>query len=255
MTEPLPISCFIIAKNEADRIGATIDSVRGVVSEIIVVDSGSTDGTQDVAHTLGATVISRAWEGYGPQKRFAESRCKRTWLLNLDADEILTPELRAEIRSLFSVSEPEIKAWFMRIVEVLPGQKKPNRFSHVTTAVRFYHRDAGQYSDSPVHDRVQLNAGIATGTLQAICEHRSSRGLFHSVEKLNRYSSMLADDMQRKSRTSLVTALLLPIIFPVAFFKAYLLRGYLFQGMPGFINAMVYGFSRFLKFAKHWEKK
>jgi glycosyltransferase involved in cell wall biosynthesis len=254
MPDTLPISCFIIAQNEADRIGATIESVRGLVSEVIVVDSGSTDGTQDVARRHGATVIHHEWKGYGPQKRFAETQCKNLWLLNLDADELLTSALREEIRTAFMSGEPEIKAWFMNIVEVLPGQKVPNRFSHIVKAVRFYHRDAGAYSESPVHDRVQLKPGTMTKVLEASCEHRSSRGIFHSVEKLNRYSSMLADDMQSKARSKYLSALLLPIIFLLAFLKAYLFRKYVFQGMSGFVNSMIYAMSRFLKFAKHWEK-
>ena len=75
MNKPLPISCFIIAENESDRIGKTIRSVSGLVEEIIVVDSGSSDGTQKIAEELGAKVFFNDWKGYGPQKRFGEECC------------------------------------------------------------------------------------------------------------------------------------------------------------------------------------
>src|SRR5437764_957280 len=95
----LPISAFIIACNEADRIGRAIASVRGWVDEIIVIDSGSSDDTVKVAQSLGARVLTHAWPGYGLQKRFGEEQCKNRWLLNLDADEEVTPELAQEIQA------------------------------------------------------------------------------------------------------------------------------------------------------------
>src|SRR4051812_864323 len=78
--QPLPISVFIIAKNEADRIGDTIRAVRDLTDDLVVVDSGSEDGTQEVAAALGAHVLVNAWPGYGPQKRFAEDECRHDWL-------------------------------------------------------------------------------------------------------------------------------------------------------------------------------
>ena len=101
----LPLSVFIIAKNEADRIGETIRAVRDLTDDLVVVDSGSTDGTQDVAEELGARVIFNAWPGYGPQKRFAEEQCRHDWLLNLDADEVVPPDLAAEIAALFAAGD------------------------------------------------------------------------------------------------------------------------------------------------------
>ena len=87
MNEKLPISCFIIAQDEADRIGKTIQSVKELVDEIIVIDSGSTDGTQKAAEEMGCKVFFNKWNGFGPQKRFGEDCSKNKWLLNLDADE------------------------------------------------------------------------------------------------------------------------------------------------------------------------
>ena len=93
MTAATPISVFIIAHNEEDRIGRAIRSVESFADEVIVVDSGSTDDTVRIAESFGARVIANAWPGYGPQKRFAEEQCRNDWLFNLDADEAATPAL------------------------------------------------------------------------------------------------------------------------------------------------------------------
>lgn len=122
----LPLSVFIIARNEADRLGATIRAVRDLTDDLIVVDSGSTDGTQALAESLGARVIHHDWPGYGPQKRFAEEQCRHAWLLNLDADEVVPDTLAGEIRALFAKGEPAHPAWRIGIAEIFPGEAKPH---------------------------------------------------------------------------------------------------------------------------------
>ena len=140
----LPVSVFIIAKNEADRIGATIRAVRDLTDDLVVVDSGSTDGTQAVAEELGARVIFNAWPGYGLQKRFAEDQCRHPWLLNLDADEEVSPELRAELHALFAQGEPPCQAYGIRIAETYPGEGAPHPLAYRIAPVRLYRRDSGR---------------------------------------------------------------------------------------------------------------
>lgn len=251
---PLPISAFIIARNEADRIGHTIESLRGLVAEIIVVDSGSTDDTVELSKELGAKTLFNEWPGYGPQKRFAEEQCQHDWLLNLDADEALSDELVEEIRRLFANGEPEHSGYFIRICEILPGEVRPTALGHSLSAVRLYDKRCGRYSDSTVHDRVHFERGN-TSRLGHVIWHRSSRSLAHSVDKLNHYSSMQAEDMRARKRMPPFFAVRLVLEFPLAFCKAYFRRGYMFKGVPGFVNSMVYAFSRFIRLAKLDEAK
>jgi glycosyltransferase involved in cell wall biosynthesis len=188
MSERLPISAFIIAVNEADRIGAAIESVRAWVDEVVIIDSGSSDNTVAVCESYGARVVYNAWQGYGQQKRFGEEQCRHHWILNIDADEVVSATLRQKIQSLFSgQEEPRAKGFFIPIIEILPGRKNPLPLAHRITAVRLYDKNYGRFADSTVHDTVRMERG-ENETLAEIIEHRSSRNVAHSIQKLNHYS-------------------------------------------------------------------
>jgi len=137
---PLPLSVFIIAQDEADRIGDAIRAVRDLSDDVVVVDSGSTDATPAVAVGLGARVIHHPWPGYGPQKRFAEEQCRHEWLLNLDADEVVPPELEREIRALFAAGEPRSPAYRIGIAEIFPGEDRPHSWAYTLSPVRLYQK-------------------------------------------------------------------------------------------------------------------
>jgi glycosyltransferase involved in cell wall biosynthesis len=246
----LPISVFIIAHNEADRIATTIGSVRPIADEIIVIDSGSSDGTPEVAKALGARVFHHDWPGYGLQKRFGEEQCKHKWLLNLDADETLTPELGEEIRALFAQGEPPMAGYVLRVRDLLPGETKLAPMAHTNFVVRLYNKEKARFSDSPVHDTVQMD-GQATKTLTHPVLHRSFRSLAHAIEKMNSYTSAQAENLLKKGMPFATLRLLTE--FPMAFFKDYILRGYILRGRKGFTNAILYGCTRVMRIAKYLE--
>lgn len=249
----LPISCFIIAKNEADRIEHAIRSVRDWVAEVVVVvDADSSDETEDIARGLGAVVFRRSWQGYGQQKRFGEDCCRNEWLFNLDADEAVTPDLQAEIRRLFASGEPKADGYEVTIVELFPGEQRPSRFAYSLAPVRLYRRDRGRYADSPVHDRVAFGAGARIERLKGIILHRSIRSLADQIAKLDRYSTMQAIDFVNRGRR-------LPHVrvyfeFPMAFLKAWIGRRLFLRGTYGFLVAMNYAMFRHMRVAKIYEK-
>ncbi|GJD34472.1 glycosyltransferase family 2 protein [Methylobacterium aerolatum] len=249
----LPLSIFIIARNEADRIAATIRAVRDLTDDLIVVDSGSTDGTQALAQSLGARVIHNAWPGYGPQKRFAEDQCRHVWLLNLDADEVVPQALADEIRALFARGEPARPAWRIGIAEVFPGEATPHPLAYTLTPVRLYRKDRGRYSPSPVHDRVDLDPGVAPGKLKAKIAHFSVRSLGDQLDKLNRYSDQQADDLE--ARGIVIPTWRVFVELPGNFLKAYFGRRHFARGTYGFLTAMNYAMSRHLRIAKHYERR
>lgn len=252
MSDRLPISAFIIAKNEADRIPKAILSVRDWVDEVIVIDSGSTDETVKIAQDLGAKTYFNDWRGYGPQKIFGESLCRNKWVFNLDADEEATPEVIAEIRSLFANGEPEKKAFAMKTLSVFPFEEKPRRFAVSMTHGRLYNLDHAGFRDSTVHDSVVLRDGGELTLLKNGLNHYIFRSHAHTIEKVNFYSSMQADDLYRKGRNP---GALRIVVTPIwAFFKAYVLRGYILYGLDGVIRSYIYAFSRLIRVAKAREK-
>lgn len=249
----LPLSIFIIARNEADRLPRTIDAVRALSDDIVVIDSGSTDDTVVRAEALGARVIHNDWPGYGPQKRFAENQCRHPWLLNLDADEWVPPHLADEIRALFAGTGPAADAYEIRIAEVFPGEAAPHPLAYALPPVRLYHRDRGRYSASPVHDRVDLVPGARVARLKGIVHHFSVRSIGDQIAKLNAYADQQVADLAARGKS--IPAWRLLVEFPAAFFKAYVLRRHFVRGFYGFITAMNFAFFRWLRVAKDYERR
>ncbi|MBI5612230.1 MAG: glycosyltransferase family 2 protein [Gammaproteobacteria bacterium] len=247
----LPISVFIIARNEADRIPTAIQSVRDWADEVIVIDSGSDDATVMVSQELGATALFHAWSGYGPQKVFGESQCRNDWLLNIDADEEVSPELRAEIAALFAAGEPACAAYRTPILPLYNFQERAHPWTAHHRPVRLYRKSRAGFKDSAVHDSVVVRDGT-TGRLRGMLRHRSFRSLTHHVDKVNFYSSAQADDLFQKHREpSWLTLLLAP---PLAFLKSYLLRREFVNGIDGIVISYMYAFQRFIRLAKARER-
>jgi glycosyltransferase involved in cell wall biosynthesis len=248
----LPISAMVIAKNEADRIGRAILSVRDWVDEVIVVDSGSADDTVRLAQSLGAKTFYHPWRGYGPQKMYAETLCTNKWIFNIDADEEVTPELVTEIKGLFASGSPGPKAYAVRTLCVFPFEDRPRRFAISMVHGRLYHKDFAGFCDSTVHDSIALADGGKPVLLKNAMNHYIFRSHAHALEKVNAYSSLQAEDLYRKGRNP--GALRILFTPPYAFFKAYILRGYFRYGMDGVIRSYIYAFSRLVRVAKARER-
>lgn len=247
----LPVSVFIIAKNEVDRLPVVIQAVRDWVDEVIVIDSGSEDGTVAVAESLGARVVFNEWRGYGPQKVFAEGLCRNAWLLNLDADEEVSAGLASEMQTLFSAGEPPCAAYTLPILPLYPFQEFGHPWTAFHNPVRLYRKDKAGFKDELVHDSVVVREG-KVGHLKSMILHRSFRSLAHHVDKVNSYSSAQAEVLAARGRDPGLFALLLTPIF--AFFKQYLLRREFVNGVDGIVVSYMYAFQRFIRLAKTRER-
>ncbi len=243
----LPISVFIISCDEEDRIARPILSVRDWVQEVIVVDSGSVDDTCNIAAELGANVVHHAWQGFGPQKIYGESLCKNHWILNLDADEEVTPELRDNIFALFQGGEPQHAAFKMYWKMLFEYQKKPSLCATSSSFVRLYDKRKSGFSDSQVHDSVLLREGTM-GDLKGYVWHRNFTSLARWIKKMDGYTSKQAEDLYNKGRKpSVIRMVCEPIL---TFFKAYFLRRNILYGMNGFVFSWLYSYSKFMRLAK-----
>lgn len=249
--EPLPISCFLITCNEEDVIGACLASVAQLVDEIVVVDSGSRDRTLEIAASHGARIVQNPWQGFGPQKQKAEEACTHDWLLNLDADEVVTPALAAEIRALFA-SEPPHAFYALPRALVYPGRSTPAP-TRRDQAVRLYNRTRGRFSDKPVHESV-VTGGARVGRLEQPLLHHSARSLHHLTEKNLRYA-VISAGRSRTTRSRAALYLRLLFGFPVVFLRTYLIRGHYRAGAQGFTVSLSVAFTEVIKIATEIEAR
>jgi glycosyltransferase involved in cell wall biosynthesis len=247
----IPVSAFIIVKNEEERLPRTISALKLWVDEIIVVDSGSTDRTIELARSLGAKVSTNDWQGYGAQKGFAERLCRNRWVLNVDADEAVTPELAAEIQALFADGRtPPPAAYRMEILTVYPGDARPRPWAKDYNEIRLYHRSVGAYREHPVHDRVVLR-DIAPLQLRQPVFHHAYLSFTHLLEKNNHFSSFGAQNS--RSRSAAFLKFRLAVEFPLNFLKCYFGRRHISGGWKGFYFSLCHAFMRTTRIAKMLE--
>ena len=241
MNNKLPISCFIIAQDEADRITNTIESVIDFVDEVIVIDSGSTDGTQDLARQLGCKVFFNKWNGYGPQKRFGEDCAKNDWLLNLDADEYLSDQIKSEILQIFDDNNKHYNFFSMKVTPIYPNWKKPRLFSASHQCVRLYNKRFGRFSNSPVHDSVETNNSKIFYFKNHVY-HNSVRSFKHLIEKEESYIQLQSKTLKDKNKIFLFLRIF--VEFPLAFIKYYFIRRHFTGALTGLVTALILAYYR-----------
>jgi glycosyltransferase involved in cell wall biosynthesis len=238
------LSVTIITLNEADHIAAAIDSASWA-DEILVVDSGSTDATVEIARSKGATVISRGWPGWIDQKNFAAERAANDWIFSLDADERITPALATEIRELLA-SEPARRGYRMPRVTYHLGRWVRTTDFYPDYQTRLYDRRAARWRGKYVHESVSVDGGA--GQLRNEIEHYSYRDLRDQLERINQYTTLAAKQMHESGRRAgLLDLIVHP---PAAFLRNYVLRRGVIDGAAGFTISAMNAYSVFLKFAK-----
>ena len=241
MNNKLPISCFIIAQDEADRIANTIESVIDIVDEVIVIDSGSTDGTQDLARQLGCKVFFNKWKGYGPQKRFGEDCAKNEWLLNLDADEYLSDQIKSEILQIFDDNNNQYNFFSMKVTPIYPNWKRPRIFSASHECVRLYNKRFGRFSNSPVHDSVETNNSKIFYFKNHVY-HNSVRSFKHLIEKEESYIQLQSKTLKDKNKILLFLRIF--VEFPLAFIKYYFIRRHFTGALTGLVTSLILAYYR-----------
>lgn len=247
----IPVSVFIRTKNEARMIADVVRAALQAADEVVVVDSGSTDDTIALAEAAGARVIRQEWLGNGKQKRFAEEQCRHNWLLDLDADEIVTPELAEEIRLLFEKGEPEAKV-FRTPVAIAPPVGKPWIGFGGVIRHKLYDRRAVRAPDHAAWDQFDIPSGVNVGALKAPLLHYAFADTAHLVDKLNRNSSTRARELPLKPTPVLILRIFFGLPFYVA--KRYLLDGLFRGGVYGFAFSMMSGYGRWLRDVKMFER-
>lgn len=248
------VSCYIRTLNEEERIAEVIAAARRVADDIVVVDSGSNDRTKEIAASLGARVIDQPWQGNGAQKRVGEDACQHDWLLDLDADEVLTDPLITEINALFARGEagpPAFEAFELPLVFVPPHGKPWYGFAR-SRRVKLYDRRKLRIPDHPAWDQPEIPEGMPVGRLDAPILHYSFRSIEHMVMKMNRVSTARLNGRRLLPRPVVIGRVFFG--FPVYFLKNYILRGMVRGGAYGFSVAAILAMGRWLRDVKMYER-
>lgn len=239
------ISVTIITKNEAAAIGACLESVAWA-DEVIVLDAASTDDTADIARSAGAKVtVSSDWPGFGPQKNRALKLATGEWVFSIDADERVTPELAAQIRAVMDAPDALPGYEIARLSSYCGRYMRHSGWSpdYVT---RLFRRGRARFSDSLVHERLIVDGPV--GKLSGTLLHESFRSLEEVLEKVNRYSSLSAEQMSRAGRRGgIATAVLHGL---GAFVRTYILKAGFLDGREGFMLAVSNGEGAYYKYVK-----
>lgn len=243
------LALVVITQNAQEHIERCIRSVP-FASEVVVVDSGSQDETVAIAERLGARVIHQQWMGFGRQKRIAVSHSRYDWILSLDADEALSPELAAYLERWLSETVEDIRAAYrLPRLSYYLGRWIRHGGWYPDWQVRLFDRRHAQWSADSVHEHVEADK---IGTMDSgDILHWVFKDLTHQVATNNRYSSLGAQVLFERGRTKSLFHL---VTKPwVKFFETYIWKRGFLDGVPGFIIAVGAAYSVFLKWSKLWE--
>ena len=253
---PKTLSVALITRNEAANLPRTLASVRWA-NEIVVVDSGSTDATLDLAREAGARVFEEPWKGFAAQKNSAIAQATGDWILSLDADEEVSPELAQEIRTLLA-GEPAFSAYRIPRLNHFLGCPLRHGGYWPDPKLRLFRRGAAQFADSPVHESMEMIGGAAgpIGRLRGHLIHHCYPTLTDYVEHMNRYSSIAAEALvaSGRARTSGLWLAWNGLLNPAAtFLYNYVFRLGFLDGRAGFLQHAHHSFYINWKYAKAWE--
>jgi glycosyltransferase involved in cell wall biosynthesis len=251
MLRRMTLSVCIITLNEEANIARTLKSVKDIADEIVLVDSGSTDATVSLAQSYGAKVFVEPWKGFARQKNSALEKAGCEWILSLDADEEVSPELAAGIRALLKSGEtPQFAGYKMNRRNMYFGRWIRHSGYYPDPKLRLVKRGAAEFELRDVHEDMKM-AG-ALGHLAGDLIHHAYPTLESFIEHANRYSSLGAGMVARERRAgfSVVNIVLRPM---VRFLWSYFFRGGLLDGREGLLVLMTHAAYVSWKYAKAWE--
>jgi glycosyltransferase involved in cell wall biosynthesis len=243
------ISVVVITKNEARNVGRCLASLAPVADEIVVVDDFSSDDTAALCERWGARVVRQAWLGFGPQKNLGNALARHEWILSVDADEALDPDLQ---RAIVRAKEAGLRgAYEISRLNWYYGRFVRHGLEYPEWKVRLFPRGRASWSDSLVHEELRLAEPLPVTRLEGHLLHYTYARLEEQILKANRYTSLAAEDAFRRGAPASVARMLLS---PLAvLLKAYVVKRGFLDGVHGLVRAFVHAHTAFLKYAKLWD--
>jgi glycosyltransferase involved in cell wall biosynthesis len=238
-----PLSAVLITRNASATLEGCLDSLA-FVDEIVIVDSGSSDGTLEIAGRKGARVVQKEWLGFGMQKQFAVDQASHDWVLCLDADERVSPELAQAIQA--ALAAPVSPVYRMPRRNRFLGRWLSHGEGYPDWSPRLFNRMNARWSDDLVHEKVLF--AVTPGTLKGDLMHDSSDDLTTYLDRQNRYTTLAARQAFEQGRSANVLHLLFSPV--VRFVKFYLIRLGFLDGLPGLLHISIGCMNSYLKYAK-----
>lgn len=240
----MKLSITLITLNSEKTLKSVLEAVSWA-DEIVLVDSGSTDKTLEIARQFNAKIVYRAFDGYGSQKNFATSQASNDWILSLDDDEVLTHELQQEIQNL-SLSTTDYDGFKIPRSLIFLGKLLKFSGEYKRLTLRLFNRKYGNWNAAYVHESVEVSGKI--GILKHQILHDSYRDLTDYFNKFNKYTSLGAKTLAERGKAA--SSLKIISRFPTTFLKIYLLKGSCLDGYAGFMWALLTAINPVVKYAK-----
>ena len=245
MAEKIPLSVAIITKDEEANLPGCLKSVA-FARQIVVVDSGSADGTLEIARDFGCDVFTEPWKGFGPQKQMAIDRCREPWVLVLDADERIPPETEKAIRQVVSGGEGGAPGYSFPRKNFFQGRWIRHMGWWPDRITRLFRNGRGRMTEAAVHEAVDVSGQVVS--LDAPIEHYTESRLSEILKKIDRYSTLAAEEAFREGRRSSVWGAIARA--ELTFCQDYVLRLGFLDGRQGLVLSVTDAVNKFFKYAK-----
>ncbi len=239
------ISVIVITHNEENNIANCLSTVDWA-GEIILVDSLSTDRTVELAKRYTQNIFIKKWEGYGAAKNFAIDQARFDWILSLDADERVTPELALEVKKIVSISSENIEGYEVARRAYFLNKWIKHCGWYPGYVIRLFKRTAVRFNEKRVHENVEVIGSV--GKLENDILHFTDATLFHYLEKFNQYTTLAAEDARERGKKCSVFDLTVRVVY--MFVKMFFLRRGFLDGMHGFVLSLLSANYVFVKYAK-----
>ncbi len=246
------LSVAMIIKNESQDLAQCLETVKGWVDEIVILDSGSSDNTKEIALQYGAKFYENTdWQGFGKQRQLAQQYVTSDYVLWLDADERVTPELKQSIQQAVSSDEKNTVYQIGRLSEVFGRQIRHSGW-YPDYVVRLYRTDFAQYGDELVHEKVHYPKEAKVAKLKGDLLHFTYKDIHHYLVKSASYAKAWAE---QKTRAGKKATLFQGVTHAIGcFVKMYLLKAGFLDGKQGFLLAVLSAHSVFVKYADLWNR-
>jgi glycosyltransferase involved in cell wall biosynthesis len=245
----IAVSAVLIVKNEAHNLRKLLPALAWC-DERVIIDDFSDDDTPDVCRDFGCKIFQHKLDGFGAQKRLGVQKATHDWILSIDADEALSPNLIDEIQQILPVADENIGGYAIRRKHIFMGKIFHHSAESKKFYIRLFNRQRANFNEAKVHETVETTYKVLC--LKSFLVHHSFDNIDHYFRKQNFYTSIAAEEYYRRGKRKNMFTVLLTT--PFVFFQRYILQRNILEGLPGFAWTLFQCWFRTVKYMKLFEK-